>query len=120
MLYSAIAYDAARICLLAIERVLDDQKRSALDNVAFRSRIALAARPFRLGVENSFRTQVVDKIAWLNTQVAGSITYRGVTGTYSFNNNDAKGAAGVTISTYVVASHTWKQVSLDPHSGNPP
>ena len=62
----------------------------------------------------------MDKIAWLNTQVAGSITYRGVTGTYSFNNNDAKGAAGVTISTYVVASHTWKQVNLDPHSGNPP
>ena len=42
----------------------------------------------------------MDKIAWLNTQVAGSIAYHGVTGTYSFNNNDADGAAGVTISTY--------------------
>ena len=62
----------------------------------------------------------MDKIAWLNTQVAGSIAYHGVTGTYSFNNNDADGAAGVTISTYVVASHTWRQVNLDPGSGNHP
>jgi ABC-type branched-subunit amino acid transport system substrate-binding protein len=119
-LYSAIAYDAAKICLLAIQRVLDDQQHSALDNVALRSRIALAAQPFRLGVENSFRTQIVEKMTWLNTQVAGSITYHGVTGTYSFSNNDADGAAGVTISTYVVASHTWKSVNLDPHAGSYP
>ena len=56
----------------------------------------------------------------MNTRVASSIAYRGVTGTYSFNNNDADGAAGVTISTYVAASHTWKPVNLDPHSGNLP
>jgi hypothetical protein len=119
-LYSAIAYDAAKICLLAIQRVLDDQQHSALDDVALRSRIALAAQPFRLDVENSFRTQVVEKIAWLNTQVAGSISYHGVTGTYSFNNHDADGAAGVTISTYVVASHAWRPVNLDPRSGSRP
>jgi ABC-type branched-subunit amino acid transport system substrate-binding protein len=119
-LYSAIAYDAAKISLLAIQRVLDDQKHSALDNVALRSRIALAARPLRLDVENSFRTQIVEKIAWLNTQAGGSIEYHGVTGTYSFNNNDADGAAGVTISTYVLASRTWKTVNLGLPSGGHP
>ena len=119
-LYSATAYDAAKICLLAIQRVLDDQKHSALGTFAFRSRIALAVRPFRLDVERSFRTQIVSKIAWLNTDVGSSIAYRGVTGTYSFNNNDADGAAGVTISTYDAASHTWKPVNLDPHSRNHP
>ena len=50
---------------------------------------------------------MISKISWLNTGKDGSIPYHGITGTYSFNHNDADGAAGVTISTYDPASRRW-------------
>lgn len=53
---------------------------------------------------------MIGRITWLNTNTDRGIVYRGLTGTYSFDDNDADGAAGVTISTYDRHSQTWKSV----------
>jgi ABC-type branched-subunit amino acid transport system substrate-binding protein len=110
VMFSALAYDATQICLRAIQSVLHDQEHAVLGGFSLRTRLALAARPLDIGVEGSFRQGVVSKVNWLNTGRDGAIEYHGLTGTYSFNDHDADGAAGVTIVTYDPDARTWNPV----------
>ena len=54
----------------------------------------------------------IQEINWLNTGRDGGIEYHGVTGTYSFNDNDADGAPGVTIFTYDAGARAWNPVKI--------
>ncbi len=110
--YGATAYDATKILLRSATAVFEDNK-ALLKSFAFRTRLERAAAPVRLGVETSLRKQTVTKISWLNTKSNDpkTLEYHGATGTYSFNNNDADGAAGVTILTFDPVLHTWESPS---------
>src|SRR5262249_24560148 len=66
-MYSALAYDATTICLLAIQRVLH-QRGGLLGSFDVRTRLALAAGSLDIGVESSFRERVISRITWLNTK----------------------------------------------------
>ena len=52
-IYSALAYDATTICLLAVQRTLHE-RGGVLDSFDFRTRVALAAKP--LGMARNIRS----------------------------------------------------------------